>query len=53
MLNANVMYMNRSMVLGETRSVSLCELANIAAFVLSTVTSIALAMGIAQLIALI
>ena len=53
MLNANVMYMNRSMVLGETRSASLCELANIAAFVLSTSTSSSLAMGIAQLIALI
>ena len=51
MFNANVMYMNRSMILGETRSASLCELANIAAFVLSTAASIALATGIAQLIA--
>ena len=51
MLNANVMYMNRSMILGETRSASLCELTNIAAFVLSTAASITLATGIAQLIA--
>lgn len=52
MLNANVAFANDANHIGEVRTVSVRELADVAGFIFGMAVSVALATGLAQLIAM-